>query len=106
VKKGGGFLWPRKNSPNSSGLRLGGLDRSPTATSISSTPSCGTGSVRLRRLCAWRAGNEDVTYRRLRRLWEHGLVARWAFPGFRTHSEFYYYLDTREPLALLAEAPA
>jgi hypothetical protein len=39
----------------------------------------------------------------LRRLWERGLVARWAFPGFRTHSEFYYYLDNREPLDLLAE---
>jgi hypothetical protein len=48
-------------------------------------------------------GNEDVTHRRLRRLWERGLVARWAFPGVRTHSEFYYYLDTREPLDHLAE---
>jgi hypothetical protein len=48
-------------------------------------------------------GNEDVTHRRLRRLWECGLVARWAFPGFRTHSEFYYYLDNREPLDVLAE---
>src|ERR1035437_4620099 len=47
-------------------------------------------------------GNEDVTHRRLRRLWERGLVTRWAFPGFRTHSEFYYYLDSREPLELLA----
>ena len=28
---------------------------------------------------------------------------RWAFPGLRTHSEFYYYLDSREPLDLLAE---
>src|ERR1019366_4954162 len=48
-------------------------------------------------------GNEDVTHRRLRRLWERGLVTRWAFPGFRTHSEFYYYLDSREPLDLLVE---
>jgi hypothetical protein len=48
-------------------------------------------------------GNEDVTHRRLRRLWERSLVTRWAFPGFRTHSEFYYYLDNREPLDLLAE---
>jgi hypothetical protein len=39
----------------------------------------------------------------LRRIWERGLVARWAFSGFRTHSEFYYYLDNREPLDLLAE---
>src|SRR5437016_3398408 len=48
-------------------------------------------------------GNEDVTHRRLRRLWEPGLVNRWAFPGIRMHSEFYYYLDNREPLELLAE---
>ena len=48
-------------------------------------------------------GNEDVTHRRLRRLWERGLVNRWAFPGIRRHSEFYYYLDNREPLTLLAE---
>jgi hypothetical protein len=48
-------------------------------------------------------GNEDVTHRRLRRLWERGLVNRWAFPGIRNHSEFYYYLDSREPLTLLAE---
>jgi predicted transcriptional regulator len=48
-------------------------------------------------------GNEDVIQSRLRRLWECGLVNRWAFPGFRTHSEFYYYLDTREPLDHLAE---
>jgi hypothetical protein len=48
-------------------------------------------------------GNEDVTHRRMRRLWEGGLVARWAFPGLRAHSEFYYYLDSREPLDLLAE---
>src|ERR1017187_2383268 len=41
-------------------------------------------------------GNEDVTHRRLRRLWERGLVARWAFPGVRTHSEFWYFLDTRD----------
>src|SRR5258708_314308 len=48
-------------------------------------------------------GNEDVTLRRLRRLWEKGLVNRWAFPGFRTHSEFHYYLDDREALNLLVE---
>ena len=34
-------------------------------------------------------GNEDVTLRRLRRLWEQVLVSRWAFPGIRTHSEFH-----------------
>jgi hypothetical protein len=43
-------------------------------------------------------GNEDVTLRRLRRLWEKGFVNRWAFPGIRTHSEFHYYLDSREPV--------
>src|SRR5689334_16339291 len=48
-------------------------------------------------------GNEDVTHRRLRRLWERGLINRFAFPGIRTHSEFFYYLDSREPLNLLAE---
>jgi hypothetical protein len=48
-------------------------------------------------------GNEDVTHRRLRRLWERGLINRWAFPGIRSHSEFYYYLDSREPLGLLVE---
>src|SRR5579863_1477233 len=46
-------------------------------------------------------GNEDVTLRRLRRLWEKGLVNRWAFPGIRTHSEFHYYLDSTEPIDLL-----
>lgn len=48
-------------------------------------------------------GNEDVTHRRLRVLWEHGLANRWAFPGIRTHSQFYYYLDNREALDLLTE---
>ncbi len=48
-------------------------------------------------------GNEDVTHRCLRGLWERGLVSRWAFPGFRTHSEFYYYLDNKEVLELLSE---
>src|ERR1700732_2438656 len=48
-------------------------------------------------------GNEDVTHRRLRRLWEWQLINRWAFPGIRTHSEFYYYLDTRVPVDLLVE---
>ncbi|MCX6997072.1 MAG: hypothetical protein NTV49_08290 [Kiritimatiellaeota bacterium] len=48
-------------------------------------------------------GNEDVTHPRLRRLWERGLINRRAFPGIRSHSEFYYYLDSRESLRLLAE---
>src|SRR5438552_19167902 len=48
-------------------------------------------------------GNEDVTHRRLRRLWERGLTNRFAFPGIRVHSEFFYYLDAREPLDLLVE---
>jgi Replication-relaxation len=44
-----------------------------------------------------------VTHRRLRRLWEWQLVNRWAFPGIRTHSEFYYYLDNQASLDLLAQ---
>jgi hypothetical protein len=47
-------------------------------------------------------GNEDVTRRRMRWLWESGLINRWAFPGIRMHSEFHYYLDSREALDLLA----
>src|SRR5437588_3375857 len=48
-------------------------------------------------------GNEDVTHRRLRYLWESQLLNRWAFPGIRTHSEFYYYIDNQSPLMLLAQ---
>ena len=48
-------------------------------------------------------GNEDVTHRHLRRLWEWQLINRFAFPGIRTHSEFFYYLDNRQALELLAE---
>src|SRR5258708_40080356 len=48
-------------------------------------------------------GNEDVTHRRLRHLWEWQLTNRFAFPGIRTHSEFFYYLDNRQALDLLAE---
>lgn len=46
-------------------------------------------------------GNEDVTHRRLRRLWESGLINRFAFPFPRPHSEFFYYLDSRASLELL-----
>lgn len=46
-------------------------------------------------------GNEDVTQRRLRRLWEAALINRFAFPGFRTYSEFVYYLDSADTLDLL-----
>src|SRR5207244_7703006 len=46
-------------------------------------------------------GNEDVTQRRLRRLWEWQLINRFAFPGIGTHSEFHYYLDNRRALELL-----
>src|SRR6266446_3886087 len=46
-------------------------------------------------------GNEDVTHRRLRRLWECGLINRFAFPFPRPHSEFYYYLDDKTGLDLL-----
>src|SRR5690349_24122921 len=38
-------------------------------------------------------GNEDVTMRRLRKLWEWRLINRFAFPFPRPHSEFIYYLD-------------
>jgi hypothetical protein len=48
-------------------------------------------------------GNEDVTQRRLRRLWEADLINRFAFPGIRTHSEFIYYIDRRQTLDLLIE---
>jgi len=48
-------------------------------------------------------GNEDVTHRRLRRLWECGLINRFAFPFPRPHSEFYYYLDNRTGVDLLAD---
>src|SRR5229473_1850911 len=48
-------------------------------------------------------GNEDVTHRRLRRLWEWQLINRFAFPGIRTHSEFHYYLDNRRTLELLVD---
>lgn len=44
-----------------------------------------------------------MTHRRLRRLWQRGLVNRFVFPGIRTHSEFFYYLDNREAASLLAE---
>ena len=48
-------------------------------------------------------GNEDVTQRRLRRLWEAALINRFAFPGFRTYSQFIYYLDSAETLNLLVQ---
>src|SRR5260370_31517931 len=48
-------------------------------------------------------GHEDVNVKRLRKLWEWGYVNRFAFPGIRTHSEFMYYLDSRQPLELLVQ---
>src|SRR5262249_12715641 len=48
-------------------------------------------------------GNEDVTQRRLRKLWERRLINRFAFPFPRPHSEFIYYLDNREALDLLIQ---
>lgn len=48
-------------------------------------------------------GHFDVAQRRLRKLWEQRLVNRFAFPGFRTHSEFIYYLDNRATLELLMQ---
>ena len=49
------------------------------------------------------AANQDVTQRRLRKLWEHRLINRFAFPFPRPHSEFIYYLDNRQALELLAQ---
>ena len=38
----------------------------------------------------------DVTHRRLRKLWEWGLINRFARPTvYGTPGEFVYYLDTR-----------
>ena len=48
-------------------------------------------------------GNEDVTQRRLRKLWEWQTINRFAFPGIRTHSEFIYYLDNRQSLEVLSQ---
>ena len=48
-------------------------------------------------------GNEDVTQRRLRALWEWGHINRFAFPGIRTHSEFHYYLDNRRAVEVVVE---
>jgi hypothetical protein len=48
-------------------------------------------------------GNFKVTMRRLRQLWEWGVINRFAFPGIRMHSEFIYYLDTAKTLDLLLE---
>lgn len=48
-------------------------------------------------------GNEDVTHRRLRMLWEWQLLSRWAFPGIRSHSEFYYFIDNQDVLGFLAD---
>ncbi len=46
-------------------------------------------------------GNEDVTQRRLRGLWERGLVNRFSFPGLGTG--FVYYLDSLDALRLLSQ---
>jgi hypothetical protein len=48
-------------------------------------------------------GHEDVTQRRLRKLWERQLVNRFAFPGIPNHGEFIYYLDNRPALNLLVQ---
>src|ERR1700730_11241534 len=48
-------------------------------------------------------GNEKVTLRRLRQLWEWGHTNRFAFPGIRNHSEFTYYLDSTKALDLLLQ---
>jgi hypothetical protein len=48
-------------------------------------------------------GHEDVTQRRLRKLWERQVVNRFAFPGIPNHGEFIYYLDHRRALDLLVQ---
>lgn len=48
-------------------------------------------------------GHPDVTFRRLRMLWERQLVNRFAFPKIPNHGEFIYYLDHRSALDLLVE---
>jgi hypothetical protein len=48
-------------------------------------------------------GHEDVTQRRLRKLWERQIVNRFAFPGIPNHGEFIYYLDSRRALDLLVQ---
>src|SRR5579864_2031032 len=48
-------------------------------------------------------GHEDVIQRRLRRLWEVGLVNRFAFPKIPNHGEFIYYLDQHKALDLLIQ---
>jgi hypothetical protein len=47
--------------------------------------------------------HEDVSFLRLRWLWEQGLVNRSAFSAIRSHSEFQYYLHDRPALDLLFE---
>src|SRR5437016_9972990 len=49
------------------------------------------------------SGNEDVTMRRLRKLWEWQTINRFAFPFPRPHSEFIYYLDNIQTLDLLLQ---
>ena len=46
-------------------------------------------------------GNQRVTCDRLLKLYKAHLVNRWAFPGIPP-SEFYYYLDNKAALELLA----
>jgi hypothetical protein len=48
-------------------------------------------------------GDEDVTQRRLRALWEWDYINRFAFPGIRTHSEFFYYLFSAHAASEMAK---
>ena len=48
-------------------------------------------------------GNEDVTQRRLRMLWERRIINRFAFPLPRPHSEFVHYLDNRQAVELVVQ---
>lgn len=48
-------------------------------------------------------GHPDVIHRRLRALWEHEYISRFAFadPRRMSHTEFHYYLDDKKALELL-----
>ena len=48
-------------------------------------------------------GNQDVTQRRLRMLWERNILTRFAFPKIPNHGEFIYYIDAKKTLELLVD---
>lgn len=55
-------------------------------------------------LVALVGGNEDVTYRRLQRLFHLGLINRFSLPRHGYPGEFIYYLDEPGALRLLSES--